>query len=226
MQLFRNTRNPNGIAAVFLLVLLAIFAGPDVLPRLIASVPFIDEGVACDDLRLADDRDQHQSLLGRAASSRFEPPISLTIESTAITQGGQGQIVVTIGISNETLGTIPILITEDSVLVNEGNGQAGLGVAFNNPGNVANATAGNPASELRLLGPRQRCVHRVSFQVSQLPGAFQTGTGTIIAYYRNNSPGTTTQSGPRAPVFNDLGLWTGVVVSNPFTVPVNSPTAP
>lgn len=223
MQIFRNTRNPNGVAAVFLLVLLAIFAGPDVLPRLIDGIPFVDEGVACDDLRLGDDRDQHQSLLGRAASSRFEPPIDLTIESTAITQGGTGQVIVTIGISNETLGTIPLLITEDSVLVNEGNGQAGLGVAFNNLGTIANSSTGNPASEVRLLGPRQRCVHRVSFQVNQLPGAFQTGTGTIIAYYRNNTPGTTVQSGPRAPVFNDLGLWTGVIISDPFTVPVTQP---
>ncbi|NJL55967.1 hypothetical protein HC928_12820, partial [bacterium] len=170
------------------------------------SVPFIDEGVACDDLRLADDRDQHQSLVGRAASSRFEPPVSLTIESTAITQGGQGQIIVTIGISNETLGTIPILITEDSVLVNEGNGQAGLGVAFNNTGNIANATTGNPASEVRLLGPRQRCVHRVSFQVSQLPGPFRRAQGPSSPTIATTAPAQRPKAG-HAPPFSTTWVY-------------------
>lgn len=216
---FNRTENPNAVAAVFLLVLLAVFAGPNVLPRLIASIPFVDEGVACQNLRLGDERDIHQSLIGRAASSRPEAPIDLAISSNAV-GSTEGQLIVEIVISNRTLGTIPILITRDNVLVNQGNGQSGLGVSFD--GNIVGAATGNAASNVRLLGPRQVCVHRVAFPVNQLPAGFLTGAGTLTAYYRNNSPGAVVQSSLRAPVYTDLGLWVGLTQSQPFVVPIAS----
>lgn len=219
MQFFRRAENPNAVAAVFLLVLLAVFAGPNVLPRIFSSIPFVDEGVPCDDLRLGDERDVHQSLIGRSAATNPEPPIDLSITTNTIADI-QGQLVVSITISNQTVGTIPILITEDSVLVNQGGGQSGLGVSFD--GNIVGATTGNPASDIRLLGPRQVCVHRVAFQVAELPQGFLTGAGSVTAYYRNNSPGIATQSGLRAPVYTDQGLWVGLTQSEPFIVPVSS----
>lgn len=220
MGLFNRTENPNAVAAVFMLVLLAVFAGPNVLPRLISSIPFVDEGVACQNLRLGDERDLHQSLIGRAAATRLESPINLSISSNVITADPNGQLIVEIVVSNQTLGTLPILIERDDVLVNQGNGQSGLGVSFD--GIISGANTGNPGASVRLLGPRQVCVHRVAFAANQLGPAFSTGSGQITAYYRNNSPGAVTQSGLRAPVYTDLGLWIGLTQSDPFTVPIAS----
>lgn len=220
MQLFRRTENPNAVAAVFMLVLLAVFAGPDVLPRIFSSIPFVDEGVACDNLRLGDERDVHQSLIGREVATNPEAPLNLNIVTNTIS-GVDDQLVVSITVSNRTLGTLPILIVEDSVLVNQGGGQSGLGVSFD--GNIIGASAGPPAgTQVRLLGPRQVCVHRVAFRVAELPQGFLTGAGSVTAYYRNNSPGIAGQSGLRAPVYADQGLWVGLTQSEPYIVPVSS----
>lgn len=220
MQLFNRTENPNAVAAVFLLVLLVVFAGPNVLPRIFASIPFVDQGIACDNLRLGDERDTHQSLIGRATATNPESPLNLSISTNTITDV-QGQLVVSITVANRTLGTIPILIIEDSVLVNQGGGQSGLGVSFD--GNIIGPTTGPPqGTQVRLLGPRQVCVHRVAFRVNELAQGFLTGAGSVTAYYRSNSSGVAVQSGLETPIYSDQGLWIGLTQSEPFIVPVSN----
>ncbi|TVR23358.1 MAG: hypothetical protein EA396_03765 [Anaerolineaceae bacterium] len=213
--------------------MLAIFAAPNVLPSLLAQlVPFVDEGVPCSRLRVSQDRAYHQSLLGRAVSEERGAdvaPFSLSVSTSAPSAAGGGSVMVTIVVVNRSIGTVPIIIRPGQ-LVDPNGTQQGLGVVVGNnplspPGEVAPQQANIAPEDVRLLGPRQRCVHRV--EVTTNVSQFIDGVA-VRAFYRNNSAA---QATPRrnydfAPVFNDQGLWVGLVTSPPFTVPRASALAP
>ena len=72
MRFVRRSNNPNLFVGLILLLLLAVFAGPSTLPRLLSNInPQFYAGVPCSWLRTAEDRAFHQSLLGRAATNPF-----------------------------------------------------------------------------------------------------------------------------------------------------------
>lgn len=218
---FRRPDNPNTLVALFLLVLLAVLAGT--APRLIGSiVPGADEGVPCSWLRQAEDRAAHQSLLGRGATS----PITLGVSASPLPTTSDGELIIRIIVVNDSLGAVPLIYNPSQVQIGDAGFNTGLGIAINSNAPLTaggvQASAFVPESDIRVLGPRQRCVHTLRFPANQLPDpSLATGTATVKAYYRNTSPGVTQSQDPLAtPVFPDQGLWVGVVESPAVTIPV------
>lgn len=226
MNNLRDLLISNRIVGLVLLVLLAVLAGPSTLPRLLSSVlpGVVYEGVPCAWLRTADDRADHQSLLGRAAQN----PLRLRVQTTAIPRDASGALYIQITVVNESLGTIPIVYNPRSVIVGD-NGTNGLGLLFVPPVSLSTGGVRNPTgadSDLRLLGPRQRCVHLVEFPAGNVlvDPALASGQASVRAYYRNNTVGATVQEPGVAatPIFRDQGLWIGYVESEPVSIPLAS----
>lgn len=209
-------RTSNRVVGIFLLIILAILAGPNVLPRLVSNVlPFVDEGAPCSRLRVAEDRDRHQSWIGRLATEG-EDPITVEISPGLLPTTATGTLDIKIIVTNNTVGTIPLVFPGD-ILVNNPSVN-GLGVVFGNSAiQQALPEAGLiPDSNIRLLTPQQRCVERVSILGSQL-GTFGIGPGTPVrAYYRNTAQGVVNTS--ESSIFNDQGLWVGVAASDPIAL--------
>lgn len=221
--------NPNTLVGLFLLMVLAIFAGPNALPRLIGdAVPgLFDQIVACSRLRLANDRARHQSLIARTVSAQTSP-ISVQVDPDDIPSAITPDAVLTIRIIviNETIGTVP-LVFPGQVIVGDNPALSGLGVIFNPVGTVQGPAAPQggliPDSNIRLLGPRQRCVERITFTPAQFAQAGITATSRVKAYYRNISNGQV--AGGPGSIFSDAGLWVGAVESATVDLRV-APAAP
>jgi hypothetical protein len=210
--------------AIFLLILLAIFASPGMLPSALPSlIPGADESIPCQWLRTGTDRAEHQSLIGRNAQN----PISLHIRSTAL-PGQPGQVLsISILITNNSMGTVAIYYNPDQVRIGDDGATSGLGLVFNSPTPQAFGSAAGgfvPESDIRLLGPRQSCIHHVDVpfeQISQLP---LTGAqNSVKAYYRNTVSGPTQpQAGTTQTIFSDQGLWVGVTESESIALSIAS----
>ncbi|MBC7809770.1 MAG: hypothetical protein H7175_01415 [Burkholderiales bacterium] len=222
----RFETNPRNVfAGVLLLVLLLTFAGPRSLPQVLSNViPAIDEAIPCIWLRQGIDRANHQSLIGRAASAEGNP-ISVSVRTTSVPTTLEGELVISIVVSNDTIGTVPFLFSPEQVIVGD-NSSSGLGLIFDPPnsmstGGIRQDTASYPENVIRVLGPRQRCIHKVAFR--QLDGTVANGTARVRAYYRNNFAGQIQiQNTIATPIYNDQGLWTGYVESLPIPIPLPS----
>jgi hypothetical protein len=208
-----------------LLLLLAVFASPSTLPRLLSNInPQFYAGVPCSWLRTAEDRAFHQSLLGRSAAN----PFSLSVQTTAIPTDPAGSLFVNINITNNSLGTVPFVYDPQRVIVGD-NGTSGLGLVFT-PGNSLSSGAPRqdtgtvPEQNLRLLGPRQSCVITVEFPAGNVlvDPSITTGRPEVRAYYRNSQNGQLVQgAGTLAtPIYRDQGLWTGYVESANVPIPL------
>lgn len=228
MRILGGRDNPNLIAGIFLLILLMVLAGPSALPRLVENVDFADEGVPCRWLRKGEDRDIHQSLISRAISLDNDPPMSLSVITSAVSNDPNASFTITITVANNTIGLLPIVIPNSNTLVfGTGSGENGLGVVFN-------ATQAIPApnqvgtyteNQIHLLGPRQRCIHRVSFPLNQILQQDQSigiGGGQVRAFYRNSSRGAIPVTGNPNQVYTDQGLWIGIVESDPYAIPIST----
>jgi hypothetical protein len=228
MRYVRSSGNPNFIVGIFLLVLLSMFAGPNLVPRLIASIlPGFDEGVPCAWLKSSNNRAAHQSLLGRAASQ----PIGLAVRTSGISRDPAGIFSVTITVTNNSLGTVPLLFNANQVIVGD-NGTSGLGLIFipQNSLVLPGVRQGDPASfpetDLKLLTPRQSCVVRAEFPNGNvlIDPSITNGRPQVKAYYRVNSRGQTIPpAGVLAtPIYPDQGLWTGYIESAPVDITIAS----
>jgi hypothetical protein len=224
---YRRSNNTNLLVGIFLLLLLAVLIGPGTLPRLLSSlVPNIDESIPCDWLREGINRAEHQSLIGRAAAS----PIGLRVKSSSVPNTPDGVLTISIILTNTSIGTVAILYDPAQVRIGDDGVTSGLGVVFNSPSpQSAGAPQGAvsyPENEIRLLGPRQSCVHKLEFSINQLPAAnIATGSATVKAYYRNTSPGIVQNSNPQAtPIYPDQGLWVGISESESAPIPLESGT--
>lgn len=219
MRFLPQTDNPNTVVGIFLLIVLAVFAGPNALPRLLSSIPFADEGMPCVWLKQAADRGNHQSLIGRAASTiPGNPPVSVRVLASPFPSDPATDWVIRVILANDSVGTIPIVVNEFAIVGD--NGQPGTGIVFNAPQQVSPGTPQQPApNNIRLLGPRQRCVHRITIAAAQLPTIGINTNSTIKAYYRSTSPGAATGG-----LYPDLGIWVGVVESElqPITFSVGT----
>lgn len=219
MRLMRQSGNRNILVGIFLLVLLAIFAGPGFLPNLLPTVlPWADEGIPCQWLRAADDRARHQSILGR----RDDAQLSLRVRSSALPSVPGESLVVNIIITNRSIGTIAIVYNQAQVRWGDDGVSSGLGLVPNALARQALGTGGQgavPATDVRLLGPRQSCVHEAIYTYEQIGQLGLTGANnTVKAYYRNTNRGII-QASPNGPaIFGDLGLWVGITESDPVPV--------
>lgn len=219
--------NPNLLVGLFLLILLAVFIGPNIMPRILSSVaPGVDESIPCAWLRRGIDRAYHQSLVGRAAVN----PLAVQVRTGSVPNTPDGRLVINIIVINESLGTIPFVYNPDQVIVGD-NGTSGLGVIFNpanglTTGAFRSDAASFPEDNIRLLGPRQRCIHRMEFPASQMDVSLASGTAQVIAFYRINSAGGVQQTIPNAtPIYPDQGLDTvtsGIVQSAAVAIPIAS----
>lgn len=225
MRLLRNTNSSSLLVGVILLLLLLVFAGPNNLPRFVSGIfPQFYEGVPCSWLRTADDRANHQSLLGRSA----ENPLTIRVAPTTITRDPAGSFFVQIIITNESLGTVAIVYNPTQVLVGDNN-SSGMGLIFNPSTSLAaglnrqDATT-IPETSIRLLGPRQRCVHTVEFPNGNVlvDPSLVSGTASVTAYYRGATRGQVVPAAGivATPIYPDQGLWTGYITSAPVTIPV------
>lgn len=223
MGIFRRARNPNTFVGIILLIVLAVFAGPNALPRVLSSiVPIADEGAPCDWMRASSDRNAHQSVLGRIASEG-DSPLSIRVDAGTIPASNDGTLVIRIIFANETIGTVPFVYPG---AVDRSNNSAvnGIGVVFSN---VAVAPSTNnqpvPESNIRLLGPRQRCVARIELTVPEITQLGITPASVVKAYYRNGSNNVLNGGGEL--IFANAGLWTGVIESGTetFTLASSNP---
>jgi hypothetical protein len=231
MSIFNRGRNPNATVGIFLLLLMAVLVSPNVLPRFASDLfpEFVYSGVPCTWLRRADSRAFHQSLLGRTVAVPFE----ISVDSTTLPADGSGFLVIRITLRNNSLGTVPFVydVTENQVPIID-NGTSGLGVLFTPNNSLSgsfqrqNQGATIPETSMRMLGPRQSCVHTF-----QIPGgnvltdpALTSGTATVRAFYRGAVRGQTIAPTPlpgspiATPIFADQGLWVGYIESDPVTI--------
>lgn len=228
MRYISSAGRPNLIVALFLIILLAMFAGPNLLPRLASQViPGFDEGVACTWLPRAIDRGNHQSLIGRSA----ENPISVGVETTPINGDPAGLLVVSIIVTNNSLGTVPFIFAPNEVIVGD-NGSSGVGIIFS-PANSLTTGGSRSAdgaaydeSKIRLLAPRQSCVFRVDFPNGNIltDPSLTSGEATVRAYYRATQAGQVlpTPGVVPTPIYNTQGLWVGYVESDAVIIPLAS----
>ncbi len=214
MSILSRGNSQNTLVGLFLLLMLAVFAAPNLLPRLIAQVvPIFDEALPCEWLRQSDDRGSHQSWIGNAASA-LEAPFSIGVTSSTFPTTSGETLLVRVIVINNTIGTVPIVVPAQIPDLNAG--QPGVGAAFNYTGAIppANPQGAIPADQLRLLGPRQRCIQRIEYRFEDLAALGINPTSTVKGYYRNASGGQITGA---ANPFTSPGIWTGVVESEPLT---------
>ncbi len=223
MRRLRN--NSSSIVLIVILLTLATFAGPNALPRLLSNfIPFVDEGPPCERLRSAENRDQHQSYLGRLANQEGEP-LSVRIDADDIPNELDGELVIRIIVTNESIGTVPIVYPGDIIVNN--TALNGIGLVFNSLAIEATSPQAGliPDSNIKLLAPRQRCVEHYSIPVADLANRGIGPNSTVQAYYRNTTPGSIAVD--EDSVFSDQGLWVGVAASNVValrTAPISVPT--
>ncbi len=202
-----DTDNPNQLVGIFLLILLSVIMGPNILPRVISSVsPVIDEAIPCAWLRNANDLANHQSLIGRATENAIA--VDLRVGTVPLNPGGT--LSVDIVVINRSLGTVPVIYNPNQVDIGD-FGTSGLGVVFD-PGNLMARNTNRPTNtfteqDIRLIGPRQRCIHNIEIPFNQIDPAVNSGTVQARAYYRVGSAGSiiAANTGP-TPIYNDQGL--------------------
>lgn len=198
--------NPNPFIGIILLIVLLVFVLPDRLPQFISDLsPYLFAGIPCARLPAARDLAAHQSIIGRSVKD----PLQLAVAPT--TPNESGQLLVRLTVTNLSLGTAPIVFQEDKFVVAAGDdGSNGFGLIVE-PEPVAGLRErqapdpdGYEESDIRLLGPRQRCVHALDLVASQ--DMIDDG-GTIQAYYRMSLAGEhQTQNEGLRSIYADQGL--------------------
>lgn len=218
----RDDDNPNAFIGIILLIVLGVFVGPNLLPEFVSDLsPYLYAGIPCGRLPQADNLAAHQSVIGRSV----EDPLTLEVSATDI--GDDGILAVRLTITNSSLGTVPIYYDEENVaVVTADDNSNGFGIIINPApnaglrGRVTGNLGSYPESDIRMLGPRQRCDHSV--QITASPAMITNG-GTILGYYRMNTAGSqqAQDTGTRN-IFPDQGLnilSTGVVFSEVIEIP-------
>lgn len=212
--------NRSIVAILFLVVLVSVALGPNTLPRLLSqAIPGFDQGVPCAWLRLGDDRAFHQSLLGRAAVA----PLSVSVRASALPSKPDGFLIITITLTNNSLGTVPIIFNPQQVIVGD-NGSSGLGLIFNpaNSLDIGFTRPADPASfpetNIHVLQPRQSCIYEADFPAGNvlIDPAVNSGNAQVTAYYRSNGPGQVVPNfaTPSTPIYYDQGLSSSLYVES------------
>lgn len=201
----RDGDSSNTVIGIILLVMLLVFIGPNVLPSLLSrTFAFVDEGVPCTRLRQAEDRAFHQSLIGRATRN----PLSLRVIPDDVSVDPTGIWTIRLVIENETIGSVPIVFNEREILLNDDGASSGFGLIFTQFNVFGTIGTRQPQgasivdSSIRILGPRQRCVHRIEIPRNLIDANQINGLSAVSAYYRISTSGTLAVSG----IYPDHGL--------------------
>ncbi len=179
---------PNFFIGIVLLVALLVFVLPERLPEAIAGLsPDLAAGLPCARLPAAKDLAAHQSILGR----QTQDPLQLALTASDI--GGDGGLSLRLSVTNTSLGTAPIVFQADNIAVAERvDDSDGFGFSVKPApaeGGRARVNPNPPTYEegdIRLLGPRQSCVHALRIVVSSKMIA---NGGTVRAMYRMKTAG-------------------------------------
>jgi hypothetical protein len=208
----------------FVLILALLFLVPNTVPNLVGRyLPnFASTLSSCSQLRRSDNRGFHQSLIARGVTA----PFALTVSASSLPQpnNATGDFYVFITVTNVSNGTMPIVYDPLEVVVGD-NGTSGLGVIFTPANGLTSGFRSEPAAfsdaDIRLIGPRQRCIHTLVFPAGNVivDGALMSGQTAVRAFYRGVSAGAVTQNGIATPIFRDLGLWVGYTESLPVQIP-------
>ncbi len=211
----RDGDSSNTVIGIVILVLLTVFVAPEILPQLVAeTLPFVDEGLPCTLVMNSQDPANHQSLIARGASD----PLELQVDIGSYPTNGTSPLVLRVIVINNTIGSVPFVFNPNQVILNDDPSSSGIGLIFtpafagslDYDGNgIANARIQGQNSfartDIKILGPRQRCVHRVEIPNAQL--ANLTPGSRVRAYYRIQTAGGVQQINPFAtPIFSDQGL--------------------
>ena len=231
----------NTVIGIILLVMLLVFVGPTVIPRALSqSLTFFDEAIPCERLRMANDRGRHQSLIGTSAVD----PLSIRVSPDPVPPPSSDAAAtwrIRIIISNNTIGTVPIVYTPTDVIVGDATNRSGIGllvfdngnqeVQFSIPGNAPTniGVTSYPDTAIRLLGPNQRCVHTERIPYSAIPQNIRGGA-IVSAYYRITTDGVPPAVNANTPqIYSDQGLDVidatiqgGRITSEAVIVPVNA----
>lgn len=219
--MFRRMNNQNVVIGAILLIALLFLAGPDTLPRFLARFSPYFEGIPCENVRMASGLGNHQSLLGRGA----DQPLQLSISTSGVPTDPSGSLLIQITVINNSVGSVPFIYSPNKVLIGDNN-SSGLGIIF--APNTTLATTANrqdtqtfPENEIRILGPRQRCVHTIDIAAGnvQLDPTIRSGNAQVYAYYRGSSRGAVPAAQP-TPIYPDQGLWVGVIRSEAISIPI------
>lgn len=198
--------NPNPFIGLILLIVLVIFVMPDRLPQFLSDLsPYLFSGIPCARLPAARELAAHQSVIGRVA----EDPLRLELSSPAI--AGDGGLQLRMTVINASLGTTPIVFQEDNIaVVDADDGTDGFGIIIEPAPAAGLRERSDPNPEtydegdVRLLGPRQRCVHSLELTAAQ---AMIDAGGTALAYYRMSVAGAQQpQSAAARAIYPDQGL--------------------
>jgi len=225
----RERYGNNSLIGIFLIVMLFTFAGEEAFRLIVVQVPGADEAFPCSLLSRPEDLSNNQSLIGRRVAQSGNPPISLLVRASTIPTTAEEQFVIRILVINNSLGTVPIVYSPDEVIIGNNN-TSGLGVTFNPaaniflPGvNLRNDPATYPLDRIRLLGPQQRCVHKITLQQNQLSGAITAGS-TVQAYYLGTNAGAVPAvAAPNpTPIYPDQGLVQGLITSPVVSIPARA----
>jgi hypothetical protein len=222
--MFRRVNNQNFVIGVILLIALLFLAGPGTLPRFLARFSPYFEGIPCGNVRTASDRANHQSLLGRSA----ENPLVLSISTSGIPTDPAASLLIQITVINNSVGSVPFIYNPNEVIIGDNN-SSGLGIVFTP--NTSLATTANrqdtqsyPENEIRILGPRQRCVHTIDIAGGnvQIDPQLRSGNTQVYAFYRGASRGAIPPpvAAEPTPIYPDQGLPTGVVRSDSVLIPI------
>jgi hypothetical protein len=221
-MLRRNSGNPNWLVGIFLLLLLGLIIGPGLLPSVLPSIiPSADESMPCKWLRTGAERAEHQSLIGRTATNPFSIRI---LTSSLPNQTGQ-TLRIRVVITNNSMGTVAFYYNPDQVRVGDDGFSSGLGIVFNRATSLPAGSGGGasyPEDDLRLLGPKQSCVHTSEWPFEQILSlGLSAGQNIVKAYYRSTSPGISqSTNGTGRVIYADQGLWVGIVESESLPIPL------
>jgi hypothetical protein len=221
MSRFYQNRRSSTLFAALLLLLLVILAGQNTFSGFFSNVfsQYFNVRPACAAMRTAVDRDQHQSLIARAAAQRGLP-LRVDLVASSYPTTADGVLRLTIVLTNTTVGTVPFVYSGGVPLNNPVPDGFGI-VVGNQPLPPASQTTGFlPDSNIRLLVPLQSCIEIVDLTVGQLQ-QFGIQPGSVMrAYYRNGNVGQV-QPSPGA-VYSDHGLWVGVAESRSQVIPLQA----
>ena len=213
--------NPNPFIGVVLLIVLLVFVLPDRLPQFLSELsPYLFSGIPCGRLPAARDLAAHQSVIGRSV----QDPLRLEVVPSAI--GDDDSLHVRLTVINASLGTVPIVFQEENIAVSaSADDSNGFGLIVEpEPAAGTNEredadSSGFAESDIRLLGPRQRCVHSLDLTAAQ--DMIDDG-GTVRAFYRMAIAGEQqTQSDGTRAIYPDQGLdilSDGVVLSEEIEI--------
>jgi hypothetical protein len=216
----RDDDNPNTFIGIILLIVLGVFVGPNLLPEFLSDLsPYIFAGIPCSRLPEAEDLTAHQSIIGRSV----EDPLVLEVDSSDI--GDDNSLILRLTITNSSLGTVPIVYTENDIATTD-DGSNGFGIIINPApvngvfGRQTGGVNSYQETNIKMLGPRQKCVHSFNLVAS---GPMTSNGGTAQAYYRMNVAGQNQPPSSGTPtIYPDQGLnflTTGVVFSEVVTIP-------